>query len=332
MLRFHIQSDSEIPASKQLFNQIQFAIASGQYPPGHRLPSTRQLAMLTGLHRNTIGKVYKQLEEIGMVESLAGSGIYVKSNHYNGRDRSISPILELYPDAKTIVQKSLDELLAQGCNLAQAKELFNWEIDWRLRCSARVLVTVPARDLDAGELMFEELEQFLDVPVELVPLEKLSQTLGKENFGTVVTSRYFIKEIIAAIDPEYVRVIPIDIYDYAKELEIVKHLPKDACLGLVSLSAGTLGVAENIVYSLRGNDLLIMTAQINDTFKLQTLVRSAHTIVSDPASYAAVKNLVAAAREDLIRPPEVIKSENYIGIKSLELLERELGLNTHPRI
>ena len=48
MLNFQIQSDSDVPASKQLFAQIQFAIASGQYPPAHRLPSTRQLAMITG--------------------------------------------------------------------------------------------------------------------------------------------------------------------------------------------------------------------------------------------------------------------------------------------
>ena len=48
------------------------------YPPGHRLPSTRQLAMQTGLHRNTISKVYRQLETDGVVEAMAGSGIYVR--------------------------------------------------------------------------------------------------------------------------------------------------------------------------------------------------------------------------------------------------------------
>ena len=55
-VRFHIQQESDIPASTQLYNQICFAIAARHYPPGHRLPSTRQLAMQTGLHRNTITK------------------------------------------------------------------------------------------------------------------------------------------------------------------------------------------------------------------------------------------------------------------------------------
>ena len=328
MLQFYIQPDSDISASKQLFDQIQFAIASGQYPPGHRLPSTRQLAAITGLHRNTISKVYRQLEESGLVESLAGSGIYVKAQGHEAGNQLPSPLLDKYSQAKKLVQKSLDELLAQGCTLSQARNLFLEEIDWRLCCNARVLVSVPNRDIDAGELMLKELKQSLEIPVQLVLLEELSQILKQGHCGTVVTSRYFIKEILEMVDPNAVRVIPVDIYDYAKELAIIKKMPQQTCLGLVSLSAGTLGVAETIVHSLRGNDLLIMTAQVNDTYKLNALVRTAHTIISDRASYNLVKQTVKDAREDLIRIPEVIPSENYISTKSLELLKRELDLNT----
>jgi GntR family transcriptional regulator len=326
MVQYHIQSDSEIPASKQLFDQIQFAIASRQYPPGHKLPSTRQLAMITGLHRNTISKVYRQLEDTGLVESQAGSGIYVKSQGNEGGTPRRSPILEKYPQAYKAVQHSLDELLAQGCSLSEAREIFLGEIDWRLRCSARVLVTVPSRDLGAGELMIRELEQSLRIPVQLVPLEELPTVLEQTNTGTVVTSRYFISETLEVAAPKSVRVIPIDIYDYAHELEIVKNLPKDSCLGLVSLSAGTLGVAEIIVHSLRGDDILVMTAPVKDTYKLNALVRTAQTIISDRASYPLVKEAILAARDDIIRPPELIPSENYVGNDSINLLKRELGL------
>ncbi|HEY9603134.1 GntR family transcriptional regulator [Allocoleopsis sp.] len=326
MVQYHIQPDSEIPASKQLFDQIQFAIASRQYPPGHRLPSTRQLAMLTGLHRNTISKVYRQLEETGLVESQAGSGIYVKEQGHEGGPQGQASILRQYPEAYKIVQKSLDELLSQGCSLREARELFLSEIDWRLRCSARVLVTVPSRDLEAGKLMIREIEQSLGIPVELVPLEELSTALDQTNSGTVVTSRYFIGEVLETAAPKSVRVIPVDIHDYAQELEIVKDLPKDSCLGVVSLSAGTLGVASIIIHSLRGDELLLMTAQVDDTYKLHALVRAAQTIICDHASYDRVKAAISAARDDLIRPPKLIRSENYIGTKSINLLKRELGL------
>lgn len=326
MVQFHIQPDSEIPASTQLFNQIRFAIASRQFPPGHRLPSTRALAMQTGLHRNTISKVYRHLEEIGLVDSQAGSGIYVRAQGHEGGTKIKSPILEQYPEASKIVQESLDQLLAQGCNLSQARELFLGEIDWRLRCSARVLVTAPAYDIGVGELMVQELEQALGIPVQLVPLEQLAKSLEQTHSGTVVTSRYFIGEAEAIVAPKSVRVIPIDIYDYTKEIQIISTLPKDSCVGLVSLSSGILRAAEVIIHSLRGEDLLVMTAQKGDLYKLNALVRSARVIISDQASFNSVKAVVAEARDDLIRPPQLVCCENYIGINSINLLKRELGL------
>ncbi len=327
MIQFRIQPDSEIPASSQLFNQIRFAIASRQYPPGYKLPSTRALAMQTGLHRNTISKVYRQLEEDGLVESLAGSGIYVRAQGHEGGSKLQSPILKQHPQAYKVVQKALDELLSQGCSLNQAREIFLAEIDWRLRCSARVLVAVPNQDIGAGELIVQELEQALQIPVQLVATEELSAVLDKTTSATVVTSRYFIGEVEAIAAPRAVRVIPLDIHDYAKEFNIVKNLPKDSCIGIVSLSSGILRATEVILHGLRGDEILVMTSQPKDSYKLGAIVKRAQFIFStDETSYSAVQNAMQAAIEDIIRPPKLVECENYIGSKSINLLKRELGL------
>lgn len=326
MVQFTIQSDSDIPASTQLYNQILFAIASRQFPPGHRLPSTRQLAMQTGLHRNTISKVYRQLEEAGVVDAQAGSGIYVRDQAQEGNSKARSPILDQHPEAYKLVQGSLDELLRRGCSLSQARELFLAEIDWRLRCSAQVLVTVPTHDIGNGEVLMRELKHALNIPVQLVPLEELNQVLDQTRSGTVVTSRYFIAQAEEIAAPKSVRVIPVDIYDFDEEIKLIKKLPKETCLGIVSLSSGTLGVAEVIIHSLRGDDLLVMTAQLGDTYKMTAIARSAQTIISDQASCSAVKTAINSVREELIRPPQLICCENFIVSKSINLLKRELGL------
>ena len=327
MIQFRIQPDSEIPASTQLFNQIRFAIASRQYPPAYKLPSTRALAMQTGLHRNTISKVYRQLEEDGLVESLAGSGIYVRAQGHEGGSKLLSPILKQHPLAYKVVQKALDELLAQGCSLNQAREIFLAEIDWRLRCSARVLVAVPSQDIGAGELIVQELEQTLQIPVQLVATEELSAVLDKTTSATVVTSRYFIGEVEAIAAPRAVRVIPLDIHDYAKELSTVKNLSKDSCIGIVSLSSGILRATEVILHGLRGDEILVMTSQPKDSYKLGAIVKRAQLIFcTDKTSYSAVQNAMQIAIEDIIRPPKLISCENYIGSKSINLLKRELGL------
>ena len=328
MIQFRIQPDSEIPASNQLFNQIRFAIACRQYPPGYKLPSTRALAMHTGLHRNTISKVYRQLEEDGFVESLAGSGIYVRTQGHEGGSKLKSSIAKKpAEDAYKLVQKALDEMLAQGYSLNEARELFLGEIDWRLRCSAQVLVAVPSHDMGAGELMVYELEMSLNIPVQLVAMEELTAVLDKTNSATVVTSRYFISDVEAIAGPKSVRVIPLDIYDYSKELDLLKTLPKQNCVGIVSLSSGIARAAEVILHGLLGDELLIMTSQPKDAYKIQAIVKRAEVIISDQASFPTVHAAVQASLEDIIRPPKLIKVENYIGANSINLLKRELGLS-----
>ncbi|MFO0104155.1 MAG: GntR family transcriptional regulator, partial [Cyanobium sp.] len=195
-MRFHIQQESDIPASTQLYNQICFAIAARHYPPGHRLPSTRQLAMQTGLHSKTISKVYRKLETDGVVEAMAGSGIYVRDRQ---KPRDLKPALgsrsRSLPDIDRDVRQSIDGLLHAGCTLQQARDLLTREIDWRLRCGARVLVSTPREDIGASLLIAEELKPTLEVPVEVVPMEELETLLERSNNGTVVTSRYFLQPV-----------------------------------------------------------------------------------------------------------------------------------------
>lgn len=324
MVQFHIQPDSEIPASTQLFNQISFAIAARQFPPGYRLPSTRQLAMQTGLHRNTISKVYERLEAAGLVVPQVGSGIYVRAlGQEETRPRQRRPAVV---PVHRIVQESVDTLLEMGYSLSQIRELFLAEIDARQKAGVRVLVTVPRHDQGAGELIVQELQQLLPIPVELIFLEDLETVLDGDTSATVVTVRYFASMTEAITRDKDVRVFFIDIYNYQRELEVVRQLPKGSCLGLVSLSSGTLGVAEVMIHSLRGDELLLVTAQANDSYKLNALVHRAHTIISDRASGERVKAAIAAARHELIRIPRLICCESYIDPQSVELLKREIGL------
>lgn len=324
-MQFHIQPESEIPASTQLFNQISFAIAARQFPPGYRLPSTRQLAMQTGLHRNTISKVYERLEAAGWVEAQIGSGIYVRAL---GQE-SISP-KTANPSSISVyklIQQSLDTLVNMGYTLNQVRELFIAEIESRLQAGMRLVVTVPRHDRGAGELIVQQLEQALGVTVQLTFLEDLEAMLEAGNSATIVTVRYFASQAEAIVKPKQVRIFPIDIYDYSRELEVIKQLPAGGCLGLVSLSSGTLGVAEVMIYSLRGESIYVITAQADDAYKLNALVRSAQTIISDQASCSRVKAAVQAVSHDLIRIPKLICCESYIDGQSIQLLKRELGLD-----
>lgn len=175
--------------------------------------------------------------------------------------------------------------------------------------------------------MVDELEQALRIPVQLVATEELGIVLEQTTSATVVTSRYFIADVESIAAPKSVRVIPLDIHDYAKELNMVKNLNKDSCIGIASLSSGILRATEVILHGIRGDELLVMTAQPKDTYKLHAIVKRAQMIFcTDQTSHNAVQGAVQLLAEDLIRPPKLVRCDNYIGEKSIGLLKRELGL------
>ena len=326
-MKFHIQQDSDIPASTQLYNQICFAIAARHYPPGNRLPSTRQLAMQTGLHRNTISKVYRQLETDGVVEAIAGSGIYVRDQQKKRDSKSNTSFRKKETrDLDQEVRKSIDSILHAGCTLQQTRELFVKEIDWRLRCGARVLVSTPKEDLGASMLIAEELEPHITVPIEVVPMEELEYVLENSNIGTVVTSRYFLQPLEEVAKRHGVRAVAVDLSDFGAELSMLKELRAGSCVGIVSISPGILRAAEVILHSMRGNELLLMTANPEVGSRLLALLRASNYVLCDRASFPLVENALKQNRSQLIRMPQVHCAEKYLSESTLERLQKEIGL------
>lgn len=69
--------DNERSIYSQLVEQIQNRISSGQYEPGSKLTSVRDLAGEAGVNPNTMQKALSELERMGLVYSRRTSGRFV---------------------------------------------------------------------------------------------------------------------------------------------------------------------------------------------------------------------------------------------------------------
>ncbi|MGF0018096.1 GntR family transcriptional regulator [Sporofaciens sp. SGI.106] len=69
--------DNDRPIYLQLMERIQRSIISGEYHPGDRLPSVRDLAVEAAVNPNTMQKALSELERSGLVYSLRTSGRYI---------------------------------------------------------------------------------------------------------------------------------------------------------------------------------------------------------------------------------------------------------------
>ncbi|MBW6457226.1 MAG: GntR family transcriptional regulator [Trueperaceae bacterium] len=78
-MRIHIDRDLPVPIPLQLQGQIEYGVTIGDFPPGSRLPSVRELAAELGVSPVTVSTVYRTLQAAGLIDSAPGRGTFVRS-------------------------------------------------------------------------------------------------------------------------------------------------------------------------------------------------------------------------------------------------------------
>ncbi|MDR2043907.1 MAG: GntR family transcriptional regulator [Clostridium sp.] len=66
--------NSDQPIYAQLAERIRMQIMSGQYPPGSKLPSVRELATVAAVNPNTMQKAFAELERSGLILTQRTNG------------------------------------------------------------------------------------------------------------------------------------------------------------------------------------------------------------------------------------------------------------------
>ena len=80
-MRFQLNFKSGKPVYLQLVDQVKVAAASGAVRAGDSLPGIRPLAEELRVNRNTVAKAYAELEGLGVIETIAGKGCFVRPNN-----------------------------------------------------------------------------------------------------------------------------------------------------------------------------------------------------------------------------------------------------------
>lgn len=80
LLSLNLQRDSDVPLYYQIYQEFRRAILERQLLSGIRLPSSRDLADLLDVSRNTVLNAIDQLIAEGYLETRPGAGTYVATN------------------------------------------------------------------------------------------------------------------------------------------------------------------------------------------------------------------------------------------------------------
>jgi len=112
----HLNPTSGTPLYRQLANSLQQAIAAGDFKPGDRLPSVRELARTAGVNMLTAAKALQSLETEGLTETRRGVGVFV----------SVRAVEESLERKQELLKDSASQVAAQAVNfgLTEGQTLF----------------------------------------------------------------------------------------------------------------------------------------------------------------------------------------------------------------
>src|ERR1700742_2443141 len=80
MLPVHLQPESHVPLYVQLRDQLRALVHAGDLRPGDRIPASRELATMLGVHRTTVANAYAELESEGLIQGHVGRGTFIRND------------------------------------------------------------------------------------------------------------------------------------------------------------------------------------------------------------------------------------------------------------
>ena|ERR1041385_503050 len=98
-----IDISSEVPAYRQIADQVRALVIEGALEPGDSLPPVRRLALDLGIHFNTIAEAYRTLAREGLLDITHGHG---------ARVAGVPPQIQADPEAAENFRQRLRELVA----------------------------------------------------------------------------------------------------------------------------------------------------------------------------------------------------------------------------
>ena len=238
-----INSKSHVPVHVQLEGQIKHLILTGGFEVGSRLPSIRAMAGFLRVNRNTVARVFSDLERGGYVESRRGSGVYVVEPPIDVEDIKRQEVLE----------RVMDLAAAQGVPV----EDLAYELLARSGAEPQDKLPVLFVECTRAELdqFSSELEEQLPVEVEKVLVEDLADRVSDAEdlpWRLAVTTFFHIHEVQEIVEPRGIEAVALLAEATLESLQRLTELPSGTPVGVMGWGRTCM---ENFSSSIEGAGL-----------------------------------------------------------------------------
>ncbi len=182
-----VRNDLSVPLGTQLFWQLRYQIATGEYAPGERLPTVREMAAALRVNANTIRGVYARLQDEGWVVARRKIGTVVADPLPRPHDDELEMLLDRVFDEASRHGISPDELAAAAFARAAQRATVGARRVLFVECDESELEPFVAQ---LHEAVGEQVES-----IEATTIAELPERLLAGDVDAVVTTAYHAEEV-----------------------------------------------------------------------------------------------------------------------------------------
>lgn len=317
-LRLNRKSTLSITA--QLKAQLAHLIQAGELAAGRQLPTVRQLAGFLRINRNTVSKVFAELEREGYLSCEPGRGTFVSPPRAEAGARS-----EKMRDMLTLVEEAIAK--ARGLGVSPAEFAAALYARAQTAPASGEVRKVPALFVECNrpqlEAFSKELEEALPLRLDTILVKDLERMVRKtpralRKYPLVVTTFFHAREIEQLLAGTGTEVV-----------SLLAEASLDTLLRLTALSEGTkVGAAcnswegtENVKMSIQNaglRHLQLVPGCGENMASLRRMVKQASVVV---CSSLVAKKIQALAPKGM----EILVDDRRLDQSGIEMLRRRLG-------
>jgi DNA-binding transcriptional regulator YhcF (GntR family) len=313
---------NQLPIHTQLKAQLTHLIRTKELADGAQLPTVRQLAGFLRVNRNTVSKVFSEMEREGYLSCVPGRGTFVSSPKMESRMK-----VEKMQKLLTVV----DDAIGRAKTLGFSPEEFSLTLYARTQTASKPAKLPQASalfvecNLPETKLLSEELRKELSLRVDPILVDDFKQLVERtpaslRQYSFVITTFYHIREVQALLSETGMEAIALLVEMSLDTLMRLTTLPEGTKVGVACYNwAGS----ENMKLSIENaglKHLRLILGCGEDRQSLLKMLKEATIIVCSNLMEEKIRALAPRGKEIIVNQKKLEKA----GIEMLR--SRLMGL------
>lgn len=319
-MKLKLNRKDQLPIHAQLKGQLIYLVRSGEIQAGARFPTVRQLAGFLRINRNTVSKVFSEMEQEGFLSCEPGRGTFVaeKKESEEGVNRMDKLV--------AIIDESIDKARQLGFT----SEEFYSTLYARMQTSPVIVNSprIPALFLECNRLEAEsfgrQLEKELPLEVDPMLVEAFKRSLEESReavnqYALVVTTFYHIREVQALLIGTGIKSVGLMVNTSLEALIRLTALPKGTKVGVACIDRKG---SENVRLSIERAGLKHLNLIVgwgSEKESVRKMLNEASVVVCSTFVEEKIRGMAPADKE-------IIVDERGLDPSGIEMLRSHLRL------